>query len=80
MIRIARTAHGRGGAADQPPPLTDRSVFVGSRRHGQVHRVIGSVARSMATVFVTGESGTGKELAALRCMPAPTARAAPSSR
>jgi DNA-binding NtrC family response regulator len=31
----------------------------------QVHRTIGSVAPSMATVFITGESGTGKELAAV---------------
>ncbi|MEZ5796927.1 MAG: sigma-54 dependent transcriptional regulator [Paracoccaceae bacterium] len=44
----------------------DRSVFIGSSEvMAQIHRTIGSVARSMATVFVTGESGTGKELAAL---------------
>ena len=30
----------------------------------QVYAKIGSVARSMATVFITGESGTGKELCA----------------
>jgi len=30
----------------------------------QVYRKIASVARSMATVFITGESGTGKELCA----------------
>ncbi len=45
---------------------TDRSVFIGSSpAMEKVHRTIGSVARSMATVFVTGESGTGKELAAI---------------
>jgi two-component system, repressor protein LuxO len=31
----------------------------------QIHTTIASVARSMATVFITGESGTGKELCAL---------------
>lgn len=31
----------------------------------RIHAKIGSVAGSMATVFITGESGTGKELAAL---------------
>ena len=42
------------------------SVFIGSSAPmAAIHRTIGSVARSMATVFVTGESGTGKELAAL---------------
>jgi two-component system, repressor protein LuxO len=31
----------------------------------RIHSTINSVARSMATVFITGESGTGKELCAL---------------
>ena len=31
----------------------------------RIHTTISSVARSMATVFITGESGTGKELCAL---------------
>ena len=44
----------------------DPSVFIGSSgAMAAIHRTIGSVSRSMATVFVTGESGTGKELAAL---------------
>jgi DNA-binding NtrC family response regulator len=44
----------------------DQSVFIGSSpAMAAIHRSIGSVARSMATVFLTGESGTGKELAAL---------------
>lgn len=47
-------------------PGTDRSIFIGSSpAMARVHRAIGSVAPSMATVFVTGESGTGKELAAV---------------
>ncbi len=49
-----------------PPDGTDRTGFIGSSEvMAQVHRTIGAVARSMATVFITGESGTGKELAAL---------------
>lgn len=40
--------------------------FIGSSpAMARVHDKIRSVARSMATVFITGESGTGKELAAL---------------
>ncbi len=46
--------------------LQDGSSFIGSSETMQrVHETIASVARSMATVFITGESGTGKELCAL---------------
>lgn len=42
------------------------SGFIGSSAAMQrIHHKITSVARSMATVFITGESGTGKELCAL---------------
>jgi two-component system repressor protein LuxO len=42
------------------------SGFIGSSEAmRRIHSTIGSVARSMATVFITGESGTGKELCAL---------------
>lgn len=42
------------------------SAFVGSSEvMARIHAKIASVARSMATVFITGESGTGKELCAL---------------
>ena len=42
------------------------SAFVGSSETmARIHAKIASVARSMATVFITGESGTGKELCAL---------------
>ncbi|MBK8439943.1 MAG: sigma-54-dependent Fis family transcriptional regulator [Rhodobacter sp.] len=59
----ARDAAPRRRAAQAP---ADRSVFIGSSEvMARIHRTIGSVARSMATVFVTGESGTGKELAAV---------------
>ncbi len=44
----------------------DATSFIGaSEVMSQLHRTIASVARSMASVFITGESGTGKELAAL---------------
>ena len=55
-------------------PATSRSAvdsmtvsgFIGSSGVMQrLHQKIRSVARSMATVFITGESGTGKELCAL---------------
>ena len=42
------------------------SAFIGSSdAMARIHGKIASVARSMATVFITGESGTGKELCAL---------------
>ncbi|MGL6211032.1 MAG: sigma-54-dependent transcriptional regulator [Paracoccaceae bacterium] len=42
------------------------SGFLGSSEAmTRIHATIASVARSMATVFITGESGTGKELCAL---------------
>jgi two-component system, repressor protein LuxO len=41
-------------------------AFIGSSEvMCRIHSKIRSVARSMATVFITGESGTGKELCAL---------------
>jgi two-component system repressor protein LuxO len=62
--------------ADQIRPLPNTSTptiltridggFIGSSQAMDlVHSKIASVARSMATVFITGESGTGKELCAL---------------
>lgn len=45
---------------------TARESFIGSSEQmRRIHSTIASVARSMATVFITGESGTGKELCAL---------------
>ncbi len=56
--------------------LQDGSSFIGSSETMQkIHGTIASVARSMATVFITGESGTGKELCAL-AVHANSARAA----
>ncbi|MDZ4086259.1 MAG: sigma-54 dependent transcriptional regulator [Tabrizicola sp.] len=46
--------------------IADGSGFIGSSEAmNRIHGTINSVARSMATVFITGESGTGKELCAL---------------
>ena len=51
-------------------------AFIGSSDPmNRIHAKITSVARSMATVFITGESGTGKELCAL-AVHARSARAA----
>lgn len=70
----AASAKPRGKAAAPPtmlpaaspavPPIS--SGFIGSSQAmAAIHATIVSVARSMATVFITGESGTGKELCAL---------------
>lgn len=49
-----------------PLPANSSSAFIGSSEAmTRIHAKIRSVARSMATVFITGESGTGKELCAL---------------
>ena len=46
-------------------PVSPMGDFIGnSRPMTEVYAKIRSVARSMATVFITGESGTGKELCA----------------
>ncbi|HLQ19672.1 MAG TPA: sigma-54 dependent transcriptional regulator [Tabrizicola sp.] len=46
--------------------VAEGSGFIGSSDPmKRIHGTIASVARSMATVFITGESGTGKELCAL---------------
>ena len=61
-IRRRQTA----GEGELVAATTDRTAFIGSSEAMErVHRIIASVARSQATVFITGESGTGKELAAL---------------
>ena len=46
-------------------PISTSSFIGSSDAMGRIHAKIRSVARSMATVFITGESGTGKELCAL---------------
>jgi len=51
--------------APAPPEDTPPGEFIGtSPAMRDVYAKIRSVARSMATVFITGESGTGKELCA----------------
>ncbi len=55
----------RAARAPLPPPPTSDAFIGGSASMARIHAKIRSVARSMATVFITGESGTGKELCAL---------------
>jgi DNA-binding NtrC family response regulator len=53
-------------AGPDPSSQTEVAGFIGSSDEmARIHATIASVARSMATVFITGESGTGKELCAL---------------
>ena len=47
------------------PPIANGAFIGSSDAMIRIHAKIRSVARSMATVFITGESGTGKELCAL---------------
>ncbi|OYX40888.1 MAG: sigma-54-dependent Fis family transcriptional regulator [Rhodobacterales bacterium 32-67-9] len=56
---------GSGPVAVSSRKAATPGEFIGeSEPMRQVYAKIGSVARSMATVFITGESGTGKELCA----------------
>jgi DNA-binding NtrC family response regulator len=67
LAERSRQAEGQMVAV-QParPVLAEASGFIGSSEAmSRIHATIASVARSMATVFITGESGTGKELCAL---------------
>lgn len=62
---LQRTATGSSLITRQAPQ-TNTGAFIGSSEiMAQIQATIASVARSMATVFITGESGTGKELCAL---------------
>lgn len=67
--RRARTPAAPTAVATAGPDLssqTEVAGFIGSSDEmARIHATIASVARSMATVFITGESGTGKELCAL---------------
>ncbi len=55
-----------GTPAVRQVPQVNNGAFIGtSELMAQIQATIASVARSMATVFITGESGTGKELCAL---------------
>ena len=57
-------ASSRLAAASAARPVPTGDFLGSSPAMQQVHDKIRSVARSMATVFITGESGTGKELCA----------------
>jgi two-component system, repressor protein LuxO len=76
----------KAGSAPRPPraakkdagQLVSTGAFLGaSEPMVQVYSKIRSVARSMATVFITGESGTGKELCAQAIHDSSTRAAAP---
>ncbi len=62
----AKSEPGSATQAKDPAEVAEGSGFIGrSEAMRRIHSTIGSVAKSMATVFITGESGTGKELCAL---------------
>ena len=65
--RASRRAPVPAVAKIAAPALSSANgAFIGSSdAMNRIHAKIRSVARSMATVFITGESGTGKELCAL---------------
>jgi DNA-binding NtrC family response regulator len=60
-----RAERAQTASADSPDSLTGSGFIGSSEVMERLHQKISSVARSMATVFITGESGTGKELCAL---------------
>ncbi|CAM8635883.1 AtoC Response regulator containing CheY-like receiver, AAA-type ATPase, and DNA-binding domains [Paracoccaceae bacterium] len=60
-----RAARAQTASADAPDSLAGSGFIGSSEVMERLHQKISSVARSMATVFITGESGTGKELCAL---------------
>ncbi len=63
-VENALRASGTAPAAPELPKAAP-GAFLGSSPPMQaIYDKIASVARSMATVFITGESGTGKEIAA----------------
>ncbi len=75
IANVTTAAAGRTRAPAQAQSASQRAEaaarsavegFIGtSDKLARVQQKIASVARSMATVFITGESGTGKELCAL---------------
>jgi two-component system repressor protein LuxO len=77
FLATVQNALAEANAQSNPPAPVQRardpvevseasSGFIGSSdAMRRIHGTISSVARSMATVFITGESGTGKELCAL---------------
>ena len=68
LIAAVTNALAAGPGHSRPPAETaaapDDGMLGTSSAMAAVRARIASVARSMATVFITGESGTGKELAA----------------
>ena len=62
---ISRPNPARENTRKETSPAAPRPFLGSSEVMERIHSKIGSVANSMATVFITGESGTGKELCAL---------------
>ena len=63
--RSAPTSNTKPALPSQPAPAKTGAFIGNSEVMARIQGKIQSVARSMATVFITGESGTGKELCAL---------------
>ena len=64
-LSVAVAASASPVRAIAPVPAVQGGFIGSSEAMQRIHSKIASVARSMATVFITGESGTGKELCAL---------------
>jgi DNA-binding NtrC family response regulator len=63
--RTALTSNTKPALPSLPAPAKTGAFIGNSEVMARIQGKIQSVARSMATVFITGESGTGKELCAL---------------
>ena len=63
--KAAAAAPAAQPAASPVLPEVSNGFIGSSETMAAIHATIVSVARSMATVFITGESGTGKELCAV---------------
>lgn len=63
--RTALTSSTKPAIPSLPAPAKTGAFIGNSEVMARIQGKIQSVARSMATVFITGESGTGKELCAL---------------
>jgi DNA-binding NtrC family response regulator len=73
---LAAAPHHHDEAAAGPEETTGFQGFIGrSPAMREIYRMVRSIGRSTATVFITGESGTGKEVCA-RAIHAMSTRAA----
>ena len=72
---LASAPDRRGRGAGDPAPAGFQGFIGGSAAMQDIYRMVRSIGRSTATVFITGESGTGKEVCA-RAIHAMSTRAA----